>query len=597
MPAATASAFTGIHNENEFYSHHYLSEILSGDIRSTVDRWRESAEAGGEPTPYATLRALAGEYVPFRRDFDREHRSGRRLTLQRAWFRQLLPALGYEWAPADHPLDSGDEMPVLSAARGKADAPTLLALAAYDPEAEGEDPLQLKPHPLQQVIRLMSLTRPAKGRRGRISYAQLGINQLGAVYEALLSYRGFFAEEDLYEVKKAGDHDHPLKNARFVPARELDDYTEDERVYDNDDDGHRRLRVHPRGRFIHRLAGRDQQETASYYTPEPLTRCVVKYALRELVSDDMPVDRILDLTVCGPAMGSAAFLNEAVSQLAEKYLERKQRELGERIPHADYAGELQHVKHYIADRHVYGVDLNPARELAEVSLWFRRSGRTRDRVPRPLRPLRPGPGLPDRLSDVHRPFRFPARRPAPAAYVGGHIMIPCSLDLLRRPEIPTTSQAVPLAPRSGTPIPPGPPSPDGVAPRRSCDPVACSARTSPANTPHASSALWFGRSPRADARSTRAPRWLSRVAERPDPACPAGPVGATETGSPTHARHAAPPVPASCPFRERAASARTAPRPPLRRPHLACRLPSVPPPRSPASAAASTSQLRESRRG
>ena len=220
----------------------------------------------------------------------------------------------------------------------------------------------------------MSLTRPAKGRRGRrgrISYAQLGINQLGAVYEALLSYRGFFAEEDLYEVKKAGEPDDPLKSAWFVPGRDLDDYAEEERVYDKDDEGHRKLRVHRRGRFIYRLAGRDRQKTASYYTPESLTRCVVKYALRELIADDMPADRILDLTVCEPAMGSAAFLNEAVSQLAEKYLERKQREIGKRIPHAEYANELQHVKHYIADRNVYGVDLNPvARELAEVSLWL-----------------------------------------------------------------------------------------------------------------------------------------------------------------------------------------------------------------------------------
>ena len=111
---------------------------------------------------------------------------------------------------------------------------------------EGSTPLldrvKLRNHVLQQVIRLMSLTRPAKGRRGRrgrISYAQLGINQLGAVYEALLSYRGFFAEEDLYEVKKAGEPDDPLKSAWFVPARDLDDYTEDERVYDKDDEGRR----------------------------------------------------------------------------------------------------------------------------------------------------------------------------------------------------------------------------------------------------------------------------------------------------------------------------------------------------------------------
>lgn len=36
---------------------------------------------------------------------------------------------------------------------------------------------------------------------------------------------------------------------------------------------------------------------------------------------------ILTLTVCEPAMGSAAFLNEGVNQLAEAYLERKQAEL------------------------------------------------------------------------------------------------------------------------------------------------------------------------------------------------------------------------------------------------------------------------------
>ena len=69
--------------------------------------------------------------------------------------------------------------------------------------------------------------------------------------------------------------------------------------------------------------------------------------------------------------GSAAFLNEAVNQLAEKYLDRRQRELGKRIPHADYADELQKAKHFITDRNVFGVDLNPvATELAEVSLWL-----------------------------------------------------------------------------------------------------------------------------------------------------------------------------------------------------------------------------------
>ena len=236
------------------------------------------------------------------------------------------------------------------------------------------DSVKLRNEVLQQVIRLMSLTRPAKGRsrrRGRISYAQLGINQLGAVYEALLSYRGFFAEEDLYEVKQAGKDPDELENAWFVPLSELHMYSQEERVFEAGGDGLRKLKVHPKGRFIYRLAGRDREKTASYYTPESLTRCVVKYALKELIPDDMPASRILDLTICEPAMGSAAFLNEAVNQLAEKYLDRRQRELGLRIPHADYADELQKVKHFITDRNVFGVDLNPvARELAEVSLWL-----------------------------------------------------------------------------------------------------------------------------------------------------------------------------------------------------------------------------------
>ena len=236
------------------------------------------------------------------------------------------------------------------------------------------DGVKLRNEVLQQVIRLMSLTRPAKGRsrrRGRISYAQLGINQLGAVYEALLSYRGFFAEEDLYEVKPAGKDPDELENAWFVPLSELHKYSQEERVFEAGDDGVRKLRVHPKGRFIYRLAGRDREKTASYYTPESLTRCVVKYALKELIPDDMPASRILDLTICEPAMGSAAFLNEAVNQLAEKYLDRRQRELGKRIPHADYADELQKAKHFITDRNVFGVDLNPvAVELAEVSLWL-----------------------------------------------------------------------------------------------------------------------------------------------------------------------------------------------------------------------------------
>ena len=222
---------------------------------------------------------------------------------------------------------------------------------------------------MQRIIQLMSLSKPSTGRfarRGRISYAQLGINQLGAVYEALLSYKGFFAPHDLYEVKKADSQPNELESAYFVPEAELKNYTEAERVL-NEQGG---FKCYPKGTFIYRMSGRDREKSASYYTPEVLTQTQVKYALKELLQDKT-ADEILNLKVLEPAMGSAAFLNEAINQLAVAYILRKEKETGTRLAHELYADELQKVKLYIADNNVFGIDLNPvAVELAEVSLWL-----------------------------------------------------------------------------------------------------------------------------------------------------------------------------------------------------------------------------------
>lgn len=224
-----------------------------------------------------------------------------------------------------------------------------------------------------RIIDLMSLTRATgrrNDRRGRISYANLGINQMGAVYEALLSYRGFIAEHDLYEVKRAGDSFNELDVGYFVSESELDQYTEDERVRYESGEKKGKLRMYEKGTFIYRLAGREREKSASYYTPEVLTKCLVKYALKELL-EGKTADEILELTVCEPAMGSAAFLNETINQLAEAYVSRKEQELGQIISYDKRFNELQKVKMYIADRNVYGIDLNPvAVELAEVSLWL-----------------------------------------------------------------------------------------------------------------------------------------------------------------------------------------------------------------------------------
>lgn len=237
---------------------------------------------------------------------------------------------------------------------------------------------------LQQVIRLMSLSSVGKGRRqncGRISYAHLGIHQLGAVYEALLSYRGFFAQEDLYEVSADPSKSDEFEAGYFVTKEEIDSdhYKDEQKVYETNEFGEKKLKVYPKETFIYRLTGREREKSASYYTPEILTQCLVKYVLKEYwetVIDKLPTEkekaeRILKLRVAEPALGSATFLNEAVNQLAVKYMEHAQKARDERLSQEDYNRELQKVKMYLADNNVYGVDLNPvAVELAQVSLWL-----------------------------------------------------------------------------------------------------------------------------------------------------------------------------------------------------------------------------------
>jgi N-6 DNA Methylase len=239
----------------------------------------------------------------------------------------------------------------------------------FSPEATGSylSGLRFRNATMQRIIELMSLSKGDRlRRRGRISYAQLGISQLGAVYESLLSFSGFFASEDLIELKpKDKPAPGPLEAAFFTPQKRAADFDPSEIVYEGTS-----ARIYPRGAFIYRLSGRNRENSASYYTPEPLARVLVKYALKDLLTGKK-ADDILKMKVVEPAMGSAAFLVEVINQLADKYLELKQAELKKRIPHEKYGYERQKVRAYLADRNVFGVDLNPiAVELGQISLWL-----------------------------------------------------------------------------------------------------------------------------------------------------------------------------------------------------------------------------------
>ena len=162
-------------------------------------------------------------------------------------------------------------------------------------------------------------TRPSADRAGRerIAYRDLGVEQLGAVYETLLDYE-------------------PRVDRRSISLQP--------------------------GSGVRKATG-------TFYTPQPIADYVVRRTLGPLVRDATP-DQILRLRVVDPAMGSGAFLVAACRFLASAYEAALVRAGG---CHPTDIGESDRVviRRTIAERVLYGVDLNPmAVQLARLSLWL-----------------------------------------------------------------------------------------------------------------------------------------------------------------------------------------------------------------------------------
>jgi hypothetical protein len=166
-------------------------------------------------------------------------------------------------------------------------------------------------------------TRPGRAGREEISYADLGVEQLGAVYERVL---------DL--------DPNALADARLPSAGPS---------------GHRH--------------SRRRKETGTFYTPQPLAEFVVRRTLTPLVRG-ATADAILDLRVIDPAMGSGAFLVAACRFLARAY-ETALVDEG-RCAETDLdETERANIRRTIAGRCLAGVDSNPvAVQLARLSLWL-----------------------------------------------------------------------------------------------------------------------------------------------------------------------------------------------------------------------------------
>lgn len=221
---------------------------------------------------------------------------------------------------------------------------------------------------MKDVVSKLSISEMGKGRLkkcARISYANLGLNQLGAVYEGLLSLKPIIIEDEECYTVNPGNKDEVF----LVSKSELKNYKKDQVLKDQ----YGKPLLHSKGDFLFRTIGYERKYSASFYTDETLTKCLVKECLKEHFKkdNDRPSSKqVEEMKVLEPAMGSGAFLNETANQLAVYYVNALDREskLDDDTPRSD---AIASAKEFIMRNCLYGVDLNPmATELAKVSLWL-----------------------------------------------------------------------------------------------------------------------------------------------------------------------------------------------------------------------------------
>lgn len=154
---------------------------------------------------------------------------------------------------------------------------------------------------------------------------------------------------------------------------------------------------------IYVTEGTTRRSTGTHYTPPSLTEPIVQHTLEPLVyigpAEGLPKEQwrlntpkeILDLKVCDMAMGSGAFLVQACRYLAERLVEAWENEEkahpgqvlitpdgkfsegspSERLVPAEAAERIAIARRVVADRCLYGVDINPmAVEMAKLSMWL-----------------------------------------------------------------------------------------------------------------------------------------------------------------------------------------------------------------------------------
>jgi hypothetical protein len=256
---------------------------------------------------------------------------------------------------------------------------------------------------LRILENLMTLTAKG-GTRERLSYRTLDVEQIGSVYETVMGFTIETAGGRALAIK-AGKHNRTpvfvdLEKLAFVKGKERIKFLKEEADRTGQLSAHVAKAVEVANDAAELAAALDpivderaspkkhqigagtpilqpteeRRRTGTHYTPRSLTEPIVRYALEpafDRLGPDVTPEKILDLKVCDPAMGSGAFLVEACRALAGRLVEAWSRHPAKKPVIPPDEDEELHARRLVAQRCLYGVDKNPlATDLAKLSLWL-----------------------------------------------------------------------------------------------------------------------------------------------------------------------------------------------------------------------------------
>ena len=234
----------------------------------------------------------------------------------------------------------------------------------------------------------------------RLSYRALDVEQIGSVYEALMGYRvlrlvspaaclrdsGVWLETERVLAESPGRREALVVEESGLAKGRVAKIADALKAAKTNDDvlaALESLRKSPKHIAIRQpgaLAlqpGPERRRTSSHYTPRSLSAPIVEKTLRPLLATmaaspgGVTAERLLELKVCDPAMGSGAFLVEACRFLADEVVKAWTAEGTIADIEARHGEPLVYARRLVAQRCLYGVDKNPyAVNLAKLSLWL-----------------------------------------------------------------------------------------------------------------------------------------------------------------------------------------------------------------------------------